>query len=231
MISKQSVASPKAGNPIWMIFSVILLCGFLVFSLRTGVSYVVQYRTNAAIYVWQQSLAKKPSLNEWQDMLDSVEDMLVFDDKNPELLNVRGLLYFYRARNMPESVQKSLQDYKHAMVDYRAVIALRPAWPYGYHNLLYSKMLANEVDAEMHHSLLNLIKLAPWEKATLLDTVKASVFAWASLDVQSRKVVKSYLLSVSDKRQGEVRLALSDRRYQAYFCKQIVKGETVALCQ
>jgi hypothetical protein len=214
-----------------MILTVILLLIFLIFALRVGVSYVVQYRANTAVYLWQQSLDNRPTLNEWQDTLGLVETMLAFDDKNPELLNVRGRLYFYRARNMAESVKKSLQDYKHAMVDYRAVIALRPAWPHGYLNLLYSKMLANEVDAEMRHSLLSLIKLAPWEKATLIDTVKAAVFAWASLDVKGKQVVKSYLLSVSDKRKGEVRLALSDSHYQAYFCKQIVKGETVALCQ
>jgi len=213
-----------------MIFFVILLLVFLVFALRTGVSYVVQYRANAVVYSWQQSLDKRPTLNEWQDTLGLVEAMLAFDDKNPELLNVRGRLYFYRAQNMTKSVKESLQDYKHAMVDYRAVIALRPAWPHGYLNLLYSKMLANEVDAEMHHSLLSLIKLAPWEKATLLDTVKASIFAWASLDVKSKQVVKSYLLSVSEKRKGEVSLALKDNHYKAYFCKQIVKGETVALC-
>jgi len=214
-----------------MIFTAILLLIFLAFGLRTGVSYVVHYRTDTTIYLWQQSLDNRPSLHEWQDRLDLLETILAFDDENPDLLNVRGRLYFYRAKNMAESVKKSLRDYKQAMVDYRAVIALRPAWPYGYLNLLYSKMLANEVDAEMRHSLLSLIKLGPWEKATLVDTVKAAVFAWPSLDVKSKRIVKSYLLSVSDKRKGELRLALSDSHYRAYFCQKIVKGETVALCQ
>jgi len=220
--------SSKGLKPIGMLFAVIFLLVLLVFSLRLGVSYVVQYRAYAAIFHWQQS---KPSLNDWQGMFDSVNGMLSLDTENAELLNVRGRLYFYRAKNMDESSQQSLQDYKHAMVDYRAVIALRPTWPHGFHNLLYTKVATNELDAEMRHSLLSLIKLGPWEKATLTDTVKAAVFAWYSLDVPSKNIVKSYVLSASEKRKGEVRIALKDKHYHAYFCKEIVKGEAVSLCQ
>lgn len=228
---QQSIAVCKGLKRIWMMFVIILLLILLGFSARAGVSYVVQYRAHAAINLWQKSLDNKPSLAVWQDMLDSVKGMLDVDAGNPVLYNVQARLYFYRARNMDVSAQQSSQDYKQAMQGYRTVIAARPAWPYAYLSLLYSKILAHELDAEMVHSLLSVIKLSPWEKASLSDTVKAAVFVWSSLDAESRQIVKSYLLRVSDKRKGEVVLALKESRLTEYFCKNIAKNEAVSVCQ
>jgi len=226
----QDMTLNKVTKRLLMMFLVLLLLFLLALSARTGVSYVAQYRAHTAVTFWQQSLNNKPSLSQWQDMLDLVETMLVFDDKNPELLNVRGRLYFYRARNMADSVKESLQDYKHAMVDYRAVIGMRPAWPYAYLSLLYSKVLSNELDAEMIHSLLRVIQLSPWEKASVSDTVKAAVFVWPSLDTKTQQLVRSYLLQVSDKRKGEFRSALKESQLSDYFCKNIANNNVTYFC-
>ncbi len=227
---QQNIVLCKGLQRIWMMLAIIILLVLLGFAARAGVSYIVQYRAHTSLDFWQESLDHKPSLDEWQAMLDSVSSMINFDAGNPALQNARARLYYYRAANMGESKQQSIQYYKLALEGYRVVIVLRPAWPYGYLNLLYSKILLNELDAEMIHSLLSVIKLSPWEKASLSSTVKAAVFVWSSLDVKSQKIVKPYLLRVLDKRKAEVVTALKESQLTGYFCKEVVKGEDVVLC-
>lgn len=220
----------KGSKRVWMMFAVVVLLVLIVFSTRAGVSYVVQYRAHAAIDLWQQSSDKQPSLGVWQGMLNSVEGMLPFDMNNADLQSALARLYFYRARNMDASVKQSLQDYQQAILGYRTVITLRPAWPYGYLNLLYSKIFVGELDAEMRHSLLHLIQLSPWEKNTLSDIVKVAVFVWPYLDKESQEVVRSYLLLASEKRKGQVMLALRGKPLKERFCQKIMIGEVSSLC-
>jgi len=228
--AQEAVVSSVGNKRIWMMLTIVILLVLIGFSSRTGVSYVVQYRAHAAIDLWQQSPDKRPTLSVWQDMLGLVEGMLAFDINNADLQNALARLYFYRARNMDASVEQSLQDYKQAKVGYRAVITLRPTWPYGYLNLLYSKIFAGELDVEVRASLLNLIRLSPWEKNTLSDTVKVAVFVWPHLDKKSQSVVRTYLLLASEKRKGEVALALKESQLKDRFCQNIVTGETISVC-
>ena len=214
-----------------MIVCIIFLLLLIGFAGRTGMSYVVQYRINAAVDLWQQSADKEPTPDVWQDMRDSVERALFFDQNNPELHFSLARLYFYRASSMDKTSKKSSQNYQQAMIGFRTVITLRPVWAYGYMNLLYAKISVGEMDAEMRQSLRQLIKLAPWEENTLSDIVKAAVYVWSYLDAQSQSVVKTYLIQVSEPRKGEVMLVLKAMHLKDRFCQQIVKGETITLCQ
>jgi len=231
-VSAQGVSVlPTGAKRIGMMILITVLLVLIVFSARAGVSYVVQYRTHAALDHWQKSPDKRPTLNAWQGMLDSVKEMLAFDAKNADLQNALARLYFYRAGNMDSSAKQSLQDYKQAIAGYRTVIALRPSWPYGYLNLLYNKVFVGELDAEMRDSLLHLIQLSPWEKNTLSDTVKVAVFVWPGLDKQSQQAVKSYLLLTSEKRKGEVVRALKESQLKDRFCQQIARGQAMSVCR
>ncbi|PCH54270.1 MAG: hypothetical protein COC22_00505 [Flavobacteriaceae bacterium] len=225
-----AVAPVAGGKRIWIMCAIVVLLVLIVFSVRAGVSYVVQYRAHAAIDLWQQSPDKQPRLNAWQDMLSSVEKALVFDVKNADLQSALARLYFYRASNMNASTQQALQYYKQAMWHYRTVITLRPAWPYGYLNFLFGKIIVGELDAEMRQSLLHLIQLSPWEKNTLSDTVKVAVFVWPHLDKKSQQVVRPYLLLAADKRKDQVILALQEKSLKERFCKQIVMAKLSRLC-
>jgi len=230
-VSVQGVVVLSMGaKRIGMMIVIAVFLVLIVFSARAGVSYVVQYRTHAALDLWQQSPDKKPTLDTWQGMLDSLKGMLAFDAKNADLQNALARLYFYRAGNMDSSAKQSLQDYKQAIAGYRTVITLRPSWPYGYLNLLYNKVFVGELDAEMRDSLLHLIQLSPWEKNTLSDTVKVAVFVWPHLDKQSQRVVRSYLLLTSEKRKGEVALALKESQLKDRFCQQIAAGKAMNVC-
>ncbi len=214
-----------------MMLAIIILLLLIAFAARAGLSYVAQYRVNAAIDGWQLSLNKKSSLDDWQNMLSSLETMLEFDGRNPDLHNAKARLYAYRAARIDTDRGQRSEDYKQAMQGYRTVIALRPAWPYGYVNLLYAKVFNGELDAEMQHSLLRAIKLSPWEKNTLPDIVKVAVFVWPGLDMQSKKITKAYLLQASEKRRGEFEKALISSQLKDYFCQTIVKTDRLTLCQ
>ena len=214
-----------------MMVAIIILLLLIGFSARAGLSYVAQYRVNAAIDRWQLSSDKKTSLSDWQNLFASLETMLAIDGGNPDLHNAKARLYAYRAGKIDTDSGQRSEDYKQAMQGYRTVIALRPAWPYGYVNLLYAKVFNGELDAEMQHSLLRAIKLSPWEKNTLPDIVKVAVFVWPSLDMESKKVAKAYLLEASEKRRGEFEKALKSSQLKDYFCQTIVKTDRLTLCQ
>jgi len=159
-------------------------------------------------------------------------DALALDGANPDLHNGLGRLFDYRSSEMTRSKQERLQLMQNAMQHYRQVILLRPAWPYGYLNLVSVKVRIKAFDAEFRQMLLQLVKRSPWEHNTLPALVRLAVISWPYLDNPTRESLKPYLLQASEKRTGEVKRVLQLSKQLDYFCLVIAHDEDdLKLCK
>jgi len=227
--SKPLNHTPNPFKIAMMVIILLLMAGLIIFSARAGKSYVSQYRINATIDRWQHRAAiNRPTLNRWQAMESIAIDALNSDSSNPDLQNALGRLYDYRAALMSDTGQHAIEYSRKAIDHYRTVISLRPVWPYGYLNLLYSKARTRVFDREFRHHLLRLIALAPWEKSTLPDIVQLASDAWLYLDIETRKQLKVYLLLAANQRTDDARKALKQRQQLGFFCT-VIASETPAL--
>lgn len=212
-------------------FIVLVLLYLIIFSARSGLSYISQYRLHATIDGWQKGEGDQPSLTGWQEMESMAVEALGSDSTNPDLHNALGRLYDYRGIAMSGPDQQRIEYAKKATVQYRQVIRLRPTWPYGYFNLMNSKAGIGALDAEFRQTLLRLIELAPWEENTLPGIVQVSTYAWPYLDIKSRIPIKEYLLLAAEKRMADVRKALRKKKLTVIFCAVIAHGEKpIKLC-
>ena len=214
-----------------MMAAIIILLILIALAARAGVSYIVQYRGHAAVNAWwKQPVDKQPSLVVWKDMLNSVDRTLSFDPKNPDLYEVKGRIYYYRANFLEQEKRKKHDYFDKAKASFQQVTQLRPTWPYGYLNLLFTKLMIQEFDGEMNQSLQHLIHIGPWEKAVLSDLVKVILYTWPNLNVESKEVAKKYLQLVAEKRTGELRRVLKDENLKRAFCKDVFLGKELAEC-
>jgi len=217
---------------ILILVMIAVLAALIMFSARSGLSYIAQYRLHAAIDSWIKNSDQKPLLNEWQEMQSMAADALAADTSNPDLHNGLGRLHEYRASSMALSKQESLQQMQHAIQHYRQVILLRPAWPYGYLNLVSSKARIGALDTEFSQSLLQLVKRAPWERNTLPAIVEYSTYAWPHLQKGTRTQLQPYLLQAAEKRTKDVKKSLQQTNLLNFFCSIIARKETdLTLCR
>jgi len=201
-----------------------LIIGFAwlsFFSVRSGFAYVHQFRLNTLIDSWQSNPGKRLSLAAWQQMEAEALDALASYSVNPDIENALGRLDDYRALMMATTADEKAEYHHQAIDHYRRVIALRPAWPYGYLNMANSKAMAGELDAEFRKVLVQLSRLAPWENNTLPGIVRLATFSWPYLDIATRNAIRPYLMQAGEKRSGDVRKALDKDQLHAY-CKVVV---------
>jgi len=211
----------------------MLLAGVYL-SFRAGADYVLQYRVNSTLDRWQQS-GKPVDLLQWKQLLADAGAGAKASPHDADLENGVGRLYDFRATAMAESVDQRKRFYALAADHYKQVIALRPAWPYGWMNLTILMAKAGIFDRTFMHALKQTIHLAPWEQSTLPNLVRLSVLAWPYMAAADRSVIGAYLIRAAEQRGGEVRRVLQQNGSIDFFCRVISRnrkgnGGEVSFC-
>ena len=217
------------GRRFLLLLPIPLLLWMMVQAGISGYSYLIQYRTNAALENWQEE-GVQPSFQAWQDLERSALTALSWDSMQPELLNAIGRLYGFRALRLAEMKDEKDQDLQHAAHYYRQVMKLRPAWPYGYLNLALLKANAGVLDAEFSGLLVHLTRLAPWDEKTLPLMVQMITRGWPYISVADRAELKPYLLLAARLRTNEVRMALQEYHSVNFFCAIINGKQPSKIC-
>jgi len=199
---------------------IVMLLAGVYLSFRAGADYVLQYRVNTTLDRWQQS-GKPVDLPQWQQLLADAETGVLASPNDADLENGLGRLYDFRATSMAESADQRKRFYASAADHYKQVIRLRPAWPYGWMNLTMLIAKAGIFDRTFMHALKQTIHLAPWERTTLPNLVRLSVFAWPYMPAADRRVIGAYLIRAAEQRSGEVRRALQQDHRVEFFCRVI----------
>ena len=197
----------------------MLLTGVYL-AFRAGADYVLQYRVNTTLDRWQES-GKSVDVPQWEQLLADAEAGVLKSPNDADLENGLGRLYDFRATVMAESADQRKYFYALAADHYKQVIRLRPAWPFGWMNLTILMANAGIFDRTFMHALKQTIHLAPWERTTLPNLVRLSVFAWPYMPAADRRVIGAYLINAAEQRRGEVRQALEQDHRIDFFCRVI----------
>ena len=215
----------------WLLWGgVTLLLWLAAESLIAGYSYVTQYRVNIRVTGWSQAGAEAPSAETVQELKASAQAALFWDDANPDLLMALGRLYNFQAARPGTSADQQSLLRAEAMDYLRQLIRLRPAWPYGYLNLAWSKVYASEFDAEFEAVLIRLVLLGRWEEKVMPLIIQFAAYGWQYISVDARAMLRPYLQEMGEVDPVTVKWALSQIHSVDYFCLVMMQGMEVRLC-
>ena len=166
------------------LISVALLGIYVVFSWGMGDLY--GYKVRYALEQWQEKPAF-PSVEEVAVTLADVDSALRWEGDNPEYVELKGRVLYYRALVVGFNEQ-GLVDIAEAKALHQKAISLRPRWPYSWANLVLVKAYLNEFDEEYHQALISAVTYGPWEKSVHLTLAHAAALSWPSLSLEQKRL-------------------------------------------
>jgi len=165
------------------LLAVLIILG--ISAWKQGLAYVYHYQAETTYQQWVQQGAK-PELPAWQALEDKLSSAIALEASNATYINDLGRLYAFRALKMEADPAIRVQLYGKAMVFFRQAIALRPAWPHAWANLLLTRarlidMGHGELDAEFYHALDRALVLGYNETTVQPIMLKVGFFYWDRL--------------------------------------------------
>lgn len=109
---------------------------------------------------------------------------------NPDYLDLRGHLAELEASQAGMVGLEEEQLLESAAADYRASLAVRPLWPYGWSNLLSVKDKLGQVDSEFRTAMNRAAETGPWEPRVQLQIIGSGIRHWDRLGSGQRDLIK-----------------------------------------
>ncbi|WP_067869653.1 hypothetical protein [Neptuniibacter marinus] len=218
--NETSIASRFIGRPFVMklfLSSLILVClvgVYSVFSWAMGDLY--GYKVRYALERWQDT-SVLPQLQEVSDVLADSNRALSWEARNPEYVELKGRVLYYRALALGLDDQ-GLVDISRAKTLHQQALELRPRWPYSWANLVLMKSYLKEFDEEYHQALINSLKFGPWEKSVHLTLSHAAALSWRALSLEQKRLFAKNIERGIVRNMPEIRSILSVYNRKSSIC-------------
>ncbi len=164
----------------------ISLCCLIAayYSLRIGIADTQAYKAKYLLEKWEKE-HRLPTKEEADDAVEKVTLALEWEPDNTEymdlkahVLTYKGLLYWNKGM-FTELTDESVRLYLNTT-------KRRPKWPYAWARLALVKAYRNEHDKVFFKAIHHAVKYGPWEPGVQKTITEAGLYAWTSLDKQSR---------------------------------------------
>ncbi len=190
---------------------VILLAGVAFFSMRWGLASLDLWR---ASQIMEQLVAGELPLARQQELLDRgmahLDKAQRLNGDHPDLFDKRGQFLYWQAMTFADAGLERGALLERAVEEYRKALAMRPAWPYFWANLVVAKAEWGIFDREFRLAVRRAVETGPWEPRVQLQLIRVDFAEQQRLDRRSREHIDSMLERALQTQAGQV-LALAER--------------------
>jgi hypothetical protein len=142
----------------------------------------------------------------------------------PEYRRTAGLILELQARGPAATRPRVLTLLTRAEMEYGRDVRLRPAWPFGYGDLVRVRLARGDLGPDLDHALARALALGRWEPG-LQRSLSATVLArWARLSGTTRRRLQP-LLSAGLRLQPTAMLALARDRGRLAVMRPLIAGD------
>ncbi len=182
----------------WRWFAAGIFCLlFCLLCLSSLVANFSAFRARAWVEAWDNlalgALAKsqtyRPDEADWQEAQASALLATRLAPFNADFRETLARVYLAKQFDLPDGDPRLLPSLRQAEEQYRAAIALRPNWPYGYLGLSYVMRRAVRLDADYEKSLRDAVHYGPWEPVVLSSVVSFNLDVLHKLSPSTREFV------------------------------------------
>jgi len=195
----------------------------VLWAFRFGMGYVQQYRIHAAIDRWQHS-TKPMTVDQWNELEQEAKSALLWSPNEADLHNALGRIYALRTGDTGASKLLRRAYANKAIAEYSRVVALRPAWPYGWMNRAAVLADVDLFNAQFKQNLFMSIRLGPWERTTLPVNFRLAFQAWPYLNRDERKQLLPYLIKAATERKKDIWPTIQSKENRDFFCQAIIRN-------
>lgn len=172
------------------VFMLLAALPFVIYwAAQRGLADVVSMEARYQIDRWRAGKFVPDSLK-----LDAIQTELGkarnLDPENPNLLEDLGRFQAFRVERGQASDPEVRAIRQHALVSFRQALALRPTSGHAYVNVALMKYRLGEIDQEFSQSLLQAIRLSPWEPKVQLLSIELGLATWQALADPLRETLK-----------------------------------------
>ena len=217
-----SKKSPLSTLAVYLLIAVCVVGGYTAFTWGMGDLY--GYNVRYATAQWQKR-SELPSADEVSAVLSDVDSALGWESGNPEYLELKARVLYYRAliTNMSDD---GLADIAAAKALHLQAIQLRPRWPYSWANLVLMKSYLNEFDEEYQEALSNAVRFGPWEQSVHLTLSHAAALSWASLTKEQKRVYAGNIERGIIRNMGSIRSTIDAYQKRSPICAYLKRDAT-----
>jgi len=207
-MNKTALSQPKR---VLLFLIILLLIYFAYSAVKRGIADVFSYTPKAIMSQWGKGSAKVGDEN-WQKANQSLLAALEYSPENSDYLTLMGNLYEWRGTGKALNSAEVISDYQIALTHYRQAAQQQPAFAFYWANIAVVKSILSEVDEEFYSSIMNALKLGPWEPGVQLKIADATLGSWFLLDDNGRnKAVENVERAMKKNAAAIIKIA---KRYQ-----------------
>ena len=160
---------------------------------------------------------------------DALHQAQRVDSQNPNTAEQLGSHYALNVRDA-ETGGADGSHWAKAREHYASAVVLRPASPYSWANLAWTKFHLRQVDAEFYGALENAMRLGPWEPEVQFVIVDLGFAVWADLPVEMRSKVLAIAQNGQARYATQITAIAKQRGRLADVCK-FAKLATMPVCK
>ncbi|MDM8557794.1 hypothetical protein [Candidatus Parabeggiatoa sp. HSG14] len=166
------------------------LMGFLFWLIYIAMAYGVANlsvnQVNDEVEQWVEG--KNLTKEDWFLVHKKLNWALKFDRHNPDLLEMMGTLYYWKA-NISVMQPKVFVARQKALSYYLQVVKQKPNSALTYANIILIKDLLGQYDAQFQVALEQAARLNPWEPFIQRVIVEIGLSAWKQLSKNGQSIV------------------------------------------
>ncbi|MAY43403.1 MULTISPECIES: hypothetical protein [unclassified Neptuniibacter] len=210
-----------------LLIALCVIASYVVISWGVGDMY--GYKVRYALDDWQTQ-EELPLLGQVNSALANVDEALSWEGSNPEYIELKGRLLYYRA--LVNGLDKdSLSDLREAKKLHLRAIELRPNWPYSWANLVLMKSYLKEFDDDYDKALSRAVRYGPWEQSVHLTLSHAAALSWVSLSLEQKHVFAKNVERALVRNSNNIRATLDAYKKRAAICAYLKRDALQAtLC-
>lgn len=208
----------------------IVLCVIASYAVISwGIGDIYGYKVRYALDDWQTQEGL-PLLEQVNSALIDVDGALSWEADNPEYIELKGRLLYYRAL-VNGLDEEGFADLREAKALHLRAVELRPHWPYSWANLVLMKSYLEEFDDDYDKALSSAVRYGPWEQSVHLTLSHAAARSWVSLSLGQKHVFAKNIERGIVRNSKDIRTALDAYEKRTAICAYLKRDALQAkLC-
>jgi hypothetical protein len=168
--------------------AVAFLCLILFLALRNAGAQLFLLSARADMDAWSTQ-QRSHSASESSSIMSQLEWAVRLADADPTTHENIARLSLIRATSISD-VEQRRQVLQQGVTEIHIALALSPASPYRWTQLLMLKRELGEYDAEFRYALHRAVELGPWEPTLLVAQADVGLSAWDAMPPEEQALIQ-----------------------------------------
>jgi hypothetical protein len=208
----------------------IAVLGFALWQAgRRGLADMASLRANADLMAWAQA-GKVPSFERWDRAEESLRAAQRLAPGDAAMHD--RLARAYEVVAVSPAVGASRDTYlDYALLHFRQVTSMRPAWPYAWMGVATQSYRLGRVNDELFGALARAMRYGPWEPGVQLGASEIGLALWDRLDPPLREQVRqNWRRTAYRQSEALARLAVAHGRQKLLCAENIAQLKVPLQC-